>query len=241
VGSQGHFLPSDGSNPRGFWADQLDPKYLGLGSNLSLTGAAETAFCAANNLPCPANFNTRQPLSQALRPFPFYSVTDPFGNVANSSYHALQAQLNMRPSHGLTFMANYTWSRSIDDGGTYRSGYPIPAAFSGNGRAWAADRIERSVSTSNQPQHAVVTGVWELPFGKTMLANNAWERAALGGFRFSEIFQAFSGSPLAITSSSCGTNPAQSAFSSPAGTCMPTYASGYTGTARINGSKWARA
>ena len=25
-------------------------------------------------------------------------------------------------------MANYTWSRSIDDGGTFRSGYDIPAA-----------------------------------------------------------------------------------------------------------------
>ena len=41
----------------------------------------------------------------------------------------------MRASHGLTFMANYTWSRSIDDGGTFRTGYAIPAAYSGNGKA----------------------------------------------------------------------------------------------------------
>jgi hypothetical protein len=240
VGSQGHFLPADGTNARGLYADQLDPKYLSLGSNLSLTGAAEAAFCVANSLPCPANFNTSQPLSQALKPFPFYSVTDPFGNVANANYHALQAQLNLRPSHGLTFMASYTWSRSIDDGGTFRSGYPIPAAFSGNGQAWGADRIERSVSTSNQPHHAVVTGVWDLPFGRTMLANNAVERGVLGGFKFSEIFQVFSGSPLAITAASCGTNPAQNPFSSPAGSCMPTLSPGYHGTARINGDKWGQ-
>ena len=35
VGSQGHFLPADGSNARGYWADQLDPKYLYLGSHLT--------------------------------------------------------------------------------------------------------------------------------------------------------------------------------------------------------------
>jgi len=232
VGSQGHFLPADGSNARGYWANQLDPKYLSLGSNLSLTGAAETAFCAANNLPCPANFNTKQSLATALKPFPFQSVSDSFGQVANSNYHALQIQLNMRPSHGLTFMANYTWSRSIDNGGTFRTGYAIPAAFSGNGKAYAQDAIERSVSTSNQPQHVVVTGVWDLPIGRSVLANNAWQRAIFGGFKFSEIFQAFSGSPLAITAASCGTNPAQA-------TCMPTYNPAYPagGNARQNG-KW---
>ena len=114
-------------------------------------------------------------------------MTDQFGNVANANYNALQAQLNMRASHGLTFMASYTWSRSIDDGGTFRSGYDIPAAFSGNGKVHKADAIERSVSTSNQPQHVVVTGVWDLPFGRTVLADSAWERAVFGGFKFSEI------------------------------------------------------
>jgi hypothetical protein len=239
VGSQGHFLQADGSNARGFWADQLDPKYLALGSNLNLAGPAAAAFCVANNLPCPANFTPAQTLAVALRPFPFSGVSDQFGTVSNTNYNALQAQLNMRASHGLTFMASYTWSRSIDDGGTFRTGYAIPAAFSGNGKAYAQDRIERSVSTSNQPQHVVVTGVWDLPIGKTLLGNSAWERAVFGGFKFSEVFQAFSGSPLAITSSSCGTNPAQSAFSSPAGSCMPTYNPAFSGPGRING-KWGR-
>ncbi len=237
VGSQGHFLPADGTNARGLWADQLDPKYLALGSNLALSGASAAKYCAANGLPCPANFTASQQLSVELKPFPFSGVTDQFDNVSNANYHALQAQLNMRPSHGLTFMASYTWSRSIDDGGTFRTGYPIPGAFSGTGRAWPADRIERSVSTSNQPQHAVVTGVWNMPFGKSVAAGSEWQRAVLGGFQFSEIFQAFSGSPLAITSSSCGTNPAQIAFSSPAGSCMPTYNPAFIGSANING-KW---
>jgi hypothetical protein len=236
VGSQGHFLPSDGTNARGFWADQLDPQYLNLGSNLNATGTSLTTFCANNASVCPAslsNFNVGsggKALSQLLSPFPFQSVSDTFGYVANSNYNALQATLNMRASHGLTFMANYTWSRSIDDGGTFRSGYAIPAAYSNSGRSWKQDAIERSVSTSNQPQHLVITGVWELPIGKSILASNALERAIFGGYKFSEIFQAFSGSPLAITGSACQTNPAQS-------TCAPTLNPNFSGSARQNG-KW---
>jgi len=230
VGSQGHFLVADGANARGYWSNQLDPKYLSLGSALNLSGAAATAACVANGLNCPANFTASQQLNVALRPFPFSGMTDQFGNVANANYNALQTQLNMRASHGLTFMASYTWSRSIDDGGTFRSGYPIPTAFSGNGKAYKQDAIERSVSTSNQPHHVVVTSVWDLPFGSTVLADSAWERALFGGFKFSQIFQAFSGSPLPITAATCGTNPAQI-------TCMPTYNPSFTGPARING-KW---
>ncbi len=159
-------------------------------------------------------------------------MSDYFGNVSNSSYNALQVTANMRASHGLTFMANYTWSRTIDDGGTFRSGYAIPAAFSQTGKAEAQDAIERTISTSNQPHHVVITGVWNLPIGQSILNGSSWERAIFGGFKFSEIFQAYSGSPLAITGSSCGTNPAQS-------TCMPTYNPNFSGSARIHG-KWGQ-
>ena len=233
VGSQGHFLPADGSNARGFFADQLDPKYLSLGSNLSLTGAALQTFCAANAGICPSTtnlFTSSQSLATLLKPFPFQSVSDTFGYVANSNYNAVQISGNMRASHGLTFMANYTWSRSIDDGGTFRSGYAIPAAYSNNGQAYAQDRIERSASTSNQPHHVVLTGVWALPFGKTIANQHGWERAVLGGYRFSEIFQGFSGSPLAITGATCQTNPAES-------TCNPTINPNFIASGRING-KW---
>jgi hypothetical protein len=236
VGSQGHFLIADASNARGFYANQLDPKYLVYGNNLTLSGAQAIAFCAANNLPCPKNFTSSQQLSTALRPYPFSGTSDFFANTSNSNYNALQVTANMRATHGFTIMANYTWSRTIDDGGTFRTGYAIPAAFSGTGTAWKQDRIERSVSTSNQPQHAVITGVWDMPFGKTVFATHKWQRAVFGGFKASEIFQVYSGSPLPITASVCSTNPAQNAFST-ASPCMPSYNPNFYGQARING-KW---
>lgn len=231
VGSQGHFLVSDGTNARGYWANQLDPKYLSLGGNLTATGNTLTTFCnsAASGGVCPSYtsiFNTGQALSTLLTPFPFNGVGDYANNVSNASYHALQTSFNMRPTHGVTFMANYTWSRSIDDGGTFRSGYAIPAAFSNTGHDWAADRIERSVSTSNQPHHVAVTAVWDLPFGRSIANNQAWQRAIFGGFKFSAIYQAYSGSPLPITGASCNANPAQS-------TCMPSYSGLFSTSANV--------
>jgi len=247
VGSEGHFLPADGSNARGYWANQLDPKYLSLNSKLTDKGTSQTADCANASLgiSCPANFYSDQTygqqLSAALKPFPFQGVSDGFPYVSNSNYNSIQIVASMRPTHGLTLNANYSFSRAIDDGGTFRSGYAIPQGTIANqpNMSWSADRIERSVSTSSQPQHFVVTGVWNLPIGSTVLGKSAWERAVLGGFKFSETFQAYSGSPLAITSSSCGTNPAQSAYSSPAGACSVTLNPAYKGNARING-KWGQ-
>jgi hypothetical protein len=235
VGSQGHFLPADGTNARGFYADQLDPRYLSAGSNLNLTGTALTTYCNANSGLCPSTvgvFNTGQSLATLLKPFPFQSVSDSFGYVANSHYNALQTIFNMRASHGFTFSGNYTWSRSLDDGGTFRSGYAIPAAFiAAGGRSYTQDQIERAVSTSNQPHHVVVTGVWALPIGGTVLNSNRFERAILGGFKVSEIFQAFSGSPLALTGSSCQTNPALSG-------CPVNLNPLFSGPARVNGKHW---
>ncbi len=233
VGSQGHFESPDSSNARGVFINQLAPQYLALGSNLSSKiSALPAGYLAANNITLPPNFITSQTLAQALKPFPNYnSIADTYGNVANSNYNSLQVSLIQRPTHGLSFMFNYIWSKSIDDGGTYRSGYAIPAAYSNSASGFAVDRIERSVSTTNQPQHIIETGVWSLPFGKDGIgANNSVVRALVGGFKFSEIVQIYSGSPLAVIGSSCQTNPSES-------TCNPTLAPGFTGPGRING-KW---
>ncbi len=211
VGSEGHFEQLDSFHARGLWADDLDPKYLYLGSTLSSLG---TGACAANNLTCPTGFTASQPLSTALKPFPFQTVSDSFGYVGNSNYNALQAILAMRTWHGLTLNSNFTWSRAIDDGGTFRTGYAIPAGTIANHptESAPADRLDRAVSTSNQPLHFVLTSVWAWPFGKSVLSGNEAERAILGGFTFSGVYQAFKGSPLALTESANQTNPAESTF-----------------------------
>ena len=244
VGSQGHFLQADDSNARGYWSNALDPKYLSLGARLADTGTTATTVtqdCTTYNLTCTglSNFTTSQPLSTLLKPFPFQSVTDNFGQyTGNSNYNALQALVSMRAWHGLTLNANYSFSRSIDDAGYFRSGYAIPAGtiYNNPSASYPADRIERGVSTSNQPQHFVVTGVYKLPFGKTILAENNIERQVLGGFTFSSVFQAYSGSPMAVSDSTCKstTNPAEPNYSK---FCPPSLNPTFSGPARIGG-KW---
>jgi hypothetical protein len=130
-------------------------------------------------------------------------------------------------------MFEYIWSKAIDDGGTFCSGYAIPAAYSNDGKAWAADRIERRVSTTNQPQHVIETGVWSLPFGAQGLGSGIRVvRAPASNFKFSEIVQIYSVSPLEITGSACQTNPAENTYNL-------TVAPGFSGPGRING-KWSQ-
>lgn len=238
VGSEGHFLQLDNNGARGYWSNQLDPKYLYLGTHLSDTGTAISTDCSTYNLPCAGlrSFNTAQSLGQLLKPFPFHSVADSFGYVGNANYHALQTVLSMRNLHGLTTSVNYTWSRAIDDGGYFRTGYAIPAGTIYNlSMSYPADRMERTVSTSNQPHHFVATTVWKWPFGRTILAENRAERMLFGGFSLSGIFQAYSGSPQMITMSSCNTNPSTPSSSF----CPPSYNPAFTGPARING-RWGK-
>ncbi|WP_420238945.1 carboxypeptidase regulatory-like domain-containing protein [Telmatobacter bradus] len=249
VGSEGHFLQMDGSNARGTWADQLDPKYLFLGARLADTGTSTTTVTAdcsnstytSEGLSCNStalgNFSTSQALSTLLKPFPFQTVGDSFDYVGNASYNALQAVASLRNWKGLTGNVSYTLARSIDDAGYFRAGYAIPTTYIYNatGGSYVDNKkIERTVSSSNQPQHLVVTAVYKEPLGKTYLASNRYERMLLGGYTVSGIFQAYSGSPLAVTMSTCNTNPAESSSFCPA-----SYNPNYSGNPRING-KWGK-
>ena len=233
VGSEGHFVTTDGSNGRGYWANQINPQYLTtLGSNLAL--AATSANCTTYSLSCPTYFNTSYTLATALKPFPYHSVSEQYSMIGNTFYNSIQATVTLRNWHGLTLNSNYSFSRSIDDAGTFRTGWFVPAGTVDlqSSKHFSADRIERSESTTGQPHHAVVTAVYELPFGKTILNQNRLVKAFVGGFKYSTVYQTYSGSPLAVTASTTNTNPATS-------TAMPTLNPNYYGNPRING-KWGK-
>jgi len=255
VGDQSHFL-NTGSNVRGYWADQLDPKYLaGLGSVTDSTGKTPILIAAATsanlakaksvmagvNVPgffvAAADKNPTSStltLAKGLTAFPQYSgVSDTWGaNVGNFSYHSLQITLLQRMAHGLSFNINYTYSKNIGDDGTFRSGFDIPgAAISGGGQDWHQDRIERSWTADATPQNLHAFGAWNLPFGKGHVGTASWlVRNLAGGWELSSIYTYHSGSPAPIISSVCAgtTYPGQ-------GQCMPDVAPGVY-NARIGGS-----
>lgn len=228
VGNEAHFIPTPGvsstSGARGYYNNQINPSYLTLGSTLNLTA---TSANTPGGLPYPT-FNST--VANALKPFPQYNgVSDEFGSVGNTNYNALQLTIQQQAAHGLSFMLNYTYSRTIDDVGTFRSGYAIPAGLvAGSTQAWPMSRIDRSLSNIDIPQLLTFTSVWNLPFGKGHWGGgNPFVSTIVGGWALSDIFSYIAGNPLSITGSSC-TDPGQ-------GTCMPSYATGFTGSARQNG------
>jgi len=194
---------------------QLDPKWLALGANLSkpATAANIAAAQAATGLTLPipypgytaaAAVNSNATIQHMLVWKPQYSgTTDTWGtNVANANYNAFQLSVSQRASHGLTLNINYTYAKNIDNAGTIRSGFAIPAAFTSAGKDFPIDRIDRSNSINSQPQNLSIFGVYDLPFGKGKIGGDHFiVRALAGGWQFSEIFQYSSGIPLALVGS----------------------------------------
>jgi hypothetical protein len=229
VGTQGHFLPASSSGARGFYSNQVDPKYLPLkgllNSNVSASNAATIfAQTAALGFPLSLPYPTfTGQLSQMLKPFPQYSgVTDSYDNMDNSNYNALQLVVKQRMSRNLSFMFNYTWGAEIDDNGTFRSGY-LPT------------RVERARGIADTPNVINSTAIWQMPFGagEPLNPGNRIVRALVSGYQMSGIATYNSGNPLAVTSSGC--------VAPGAGQCMPNYTPGYAGTSRINGKYGAGA
>jgi hypothetical protein len=254
AGSNAHFLAT-GSNARGYWAGQLDPKYLaGLGAVIASDGktailnapatpaniaiaqtampgiaAPYTAYSAAASNPN----GSAATIGHMLVAFPQYSGTsDTWGNVGNVSYNSLQISLNQREWKGLSYTLNYTYSKNLGDDNTFRSGFDIPAAASSNGVAYHQGRADRSYTTVAAPQNLAAYGVYKLPFGKGAIGgDNFFVRTLAGGWQFSSIFTYGSGVPLAVTYAGCN-SPGQ-------GQCMPDLNPNFSGSARTNGS-WGK-
>jgi hypothetical protein len=229
VGNEGHHILGTGTTERGINGNLMDPKYLSLGANLTET--ATPANLAANGLSLPyPSFPTTQPFTQMLKPFPQYSgITDEVDAVSNSNYHSLQLSIVQREAHGLTLMLNYTFSKSLDNAGTFRSGYAIPANVSADGKAYAQGKADYSLSTFDQRQDVTGTATYALPFGKGHIGGgNAFVSALAGGWQLAGIFTYIGGNPLAIVQATCSGN-------SVGEQCMPVLTPGFSGSARQNG------
>ena len=122
--------------------------------------------------------------SQLLRPYPQFTQINVTVPTGYSYYHALQVQVEKRFSHGLMFQAAYTYSRFME-----ATDYLNPTdSF-----------LEKVVSDQDYPQRFVVTGVYELPFGRGRRvgsnANRLWD-AMFGGWQIEGWYEGQAGAPL---------------------------------------------
>jgi len=157
-------------------------------------------------------------LGQALRPFPQFQTDTVEGLsqlrdfdevVGNSDYNALQIQARKHFSEGLTFLASYTWSKTITDAGS------IYNEFSGFTQDFYNARAEKSLSINDYPQSVVLSYEYQLPFGpgKKFANTGGFAGKVIGGWEIAGVQEYQSGPPQIIASGSNPMNPYEGANS----------------------------
>jgi len=149
--------------------------------------------------PCPATYPSKFPAGIAGTPVPagtYYVPTAVRANPAlantwtyfsegDSSYQALQVDVNHRFSNGLALRGVYTFSKTIDDGDSLNS------TTSGGEPALASNpfdlRADRGLANFDVRNIAIISAVYNLPFGRG---------AVLGGWSVNSIVTLQGGFPF---------------------------------------------
>lgn len=180
------------------WND-LDPQYLPLGRALQNLVANPYAGKVPGALGA-ATITRRQ----SLLPFPYYSgitITNPHAGNYFSNLFLLSVQ--KKTAHGLSLMFSYTNGKLVSDP------LRLPQADFGEN----ADRmktyqdgkfnrtLDRSVDPQDVSQRAVISGVYELPFGqgKRWNPSNSVARKLAGGWLVTTIGTMQTGLPIGVT------------------------------------------
>jgi hypothetical protein len=127
---------------------------------------------------------------QARRPYPQYGPFTAIQNRGNSTYHALQAKIEKRFSHGLSFLSAFTYSKAINDLPEICCAQPFPQN--------SYDlRAEKGLADFDQRLRWVLSFDYELPFGSTghSIGNRALG-AMFGGWHVGGIYTLASGFPF---------------------------------------------
>ncbi|MGH9801900.1 MAG: TonB-dependent receptor domain-containing protein, partial [Blastocatellia bacterium] len=123
---------------------------------------------------------------QLVRPFPEFGTITTIRNDAYSDYHSAQARIERRFSKGYTLLASYTWSK-----------FQVADTF----RNESDTEFERRLSDADIPHRLVISGIWEIPFGRGRKFGANWHRAidvVAGGWQFQGIGQLQGGRPITI-------------------------------------------
>ena len=148
---------------------------------IGYVGSKGTKLLSARDLnqagPSAAEFN--------LRPNPYFGDINVLESRGNSNYQALQGRFQQRFSHGLSALASYSWSKSIDDASGFFSSTGDPN-FPQDSRNV---RLERARSNFDVRQRLSLSYAYDLPLGK-----GRW----LGGWQTFGIWSFQTGRPFTV-------------------------------------------
>jgi hypothetical protein len=170
----------------------LDTSYVGTkGTHLELQRNINQPYAGAGS-------------TASRRPYQGFADMTFTDSMGNSSYHALQVRLQRRYANGISLLASYTFSRTIDLGNGGLIG--DLAVRSVTNVYW-----ERAASTSSIPHRFVFSYTYALPIGRQRRirpANKLLEAVA-GDWQWNGITTIRSGRPftpiLAVSSANTGT------------------------------------
>jgi len=126
--------------------------------------------------------------TQDRRLYPNFGLIGLMASVNNSNYNALQLNLEKRFSHGLQVLANYTWSKSLDD-------FAPTNNFAGTDPF--NRRFDYGRSDDDIPNNFKFSAVWEIPhMGVGRIAGailNGWQANTIVGWQSGFVFNVISG------------------------------------------------
>jgi Carboxypeptidase regulatory-like domain/TonB dependent receptor len=166
-------------------------------STFDFVGPLSTPYCpaAAAALNAGAGFS----------PGPVYfwlTINPGWWGLSSSIYHSMQAQFDHRFSHNFSLLANFTWSKLIDDSSSDWGGFWSLDAL---GQDFYNRKAERSVSAGDIPFRFTMAPVVQLPFGPGQKwLNSGVASDVFGGWRISTIYTISAGTPFGITDNSYG-------------------------------------
>jgi hypothetical protein len=190
VGNHGVRLPSGLQN-----LDQVDPKYLSLGSVLLDDINSPQAQAAGIKSPYPGFTGS---VAQALRPYPQYEgITSNFDECGASTYNALQLTAQKRFSSGFTFLVSYTAARMMSN---MSSGF---STFNSAPINTFDRKAEWSIDPNDVPNSAHIVGIYELPIGpgKKLLPGKGPASYIVGGWQVGWVLSYSSGNPVSFSAS----------------------------------------
>src|SRR3984957_7136763 len=182
------------------------PRFIEGNPPAFIPGAVTAGPGCSVAVPCPIstenNVNNRRLYSGCPLADPpsscIYSSVGEIASISTSGYNALEASLRRRFSHGLSFLASYTWSHSIDDVSSFNiTGSASQPVAGENDLAQNPFDLaaERGRSMFDSHHRFVLSYQWILPF---LQRSTSWYGHVLGNWQLNGIMTAMSDGPFTV-------------------------------------------
>lgn len=196
-------LPTVVYQPTANLTPNLQQWHLTVERQLSSSMVARAAYVGShgNHLNLNINENVAVPGPgpvAARQPFPAFGVISSWEPRGLSNYDALQLSAEKRYTGQLSFLAAYTWSKSLDEGGGGNSSTGDPRINIQDPRHVSANY---GLSNFDYRHRFTLSTIFELPFGhgrKFMRNANSFTETVAGGWQMTSIVTAQSGAPFSV-------------------------------------------